>query len=182
MPRGELAMSSRVNLGAVRTLQRDIDSNSDVIDAIVNRLVGEYCSQLDDYMAHIKMILDDTNNPPTDQELDEITLKLPVLLYFTGEAQEALGIHEDVAKAMKQENFNEVYNTATGTIGDKTAAAELATQNEFIAHIGYQRAYKKVKLRMELANEMLQSVKKVMSRRMQEYDLTRIAPERIGGR
>lgn len=177
----EIALSGEINVGKIRQLQKRIDANSDIVDSIVNRLVSDYCKPLDEYMEFIRNILNDTANPPTDQELDDFILNLPVLLYFTGEAQEALGVKEDVAKAVKQELYNEIYDKSTGTIADKTAAAELATQNEYIAHIAYQRAYKKVKLRMEAANEMLQSVKKVISRRMVEYEVARVDPDRIGG-
>lgn len=177
----ESALSNDIDAGKVRSLQKRIDENSDLVDSIVNRLVSEYCRSLDEYMQFIRNILNDTANPPTDRELDDFALNIPVLIYFTGEAQEALGIKEDVAKAVKQELYNEIYDKATGTIADKTAAAELATQNEYIAHIAYQRAYKKVKLRMEAANETLQSVKKIMSRRMVEYDIARVDPGRVGG-
>ena len=177
----EIALSGEIEVGKVRQLQKRIEANSDIVESIVNRLVSEYCKPLDDYMDFIRDILNDHNNPPTDRELDDFTLNIPVLLYFTGEAQEALGIKEDVAKAVKQELYNEIYNKSTGTIADKTAAAELATQNEYIAHIAYQRAYKKIKLRMEAANETLQSVKKVISRRIVEYEVARVDPGRIGG-
>jgi hypothetical protein len=177
----EAALSGEIEVGKVRQLQKRIDANSDIVDGIVNRLVSDYCKPLDDYMNFIKGILDDTANPPNDRELDDFTLNIPVLLYFTGEAQEALGVKEDVAKAVKQELYNEVYDKSTGTIADKTAAAELATQNEFIAHIAYQRAYKKIKLRMEAANETLQSIKKVISRRISEYEVARVDSGRIGG-
>ena len=177
----EIALSGEIEVGKVRQLQKRIEANSDIVESIVNRLVSEYCKPLDDYMDFIRGILNDHDNPPTDRELDDFTLNIPVLLYFTGEAQETLGIKEDVAKAVKQELYNEIYDKSTGTIADKTAAAELATQNEYIAHIAYQRAYKKIKLRMEAANEMLQSVKKVISRRMVEYEVARVDPGRIGG-
>jgi len=177
----EIALSGEIEVGKIRQLQKRIDANSDIVNSIVNRLVSDYCKPLDEYMEFIRNILNDTANPPTDRELDDFTLNIPVLLYFTGEAQEALGVKEDVAKAIKQELYNEIYDKSTGTIADKTAAAELATQNEYIAHIAYQRAYKKIKLRMEAANEMLQSVKKVISRRMVEYEVARVDPGRIGG-
>ena len=177
----ESALSGNINAGKVRSLQKRIDENSDLVNSIVNRLVSEYCRSLDEYMQFIRNILNDTANPPTDRELDDFALNIPVLIYFTGEAQEALGIKEDVAKAVKQELYNEVYDKATGTIADKSAAAELATQNEYIAHIAYQRAYKKVKLRMEAANETLQSIKKIISRRMVEYEVARVDPGRVGG-
>lgn len=177
----EIALSGEIEVGKVRQLQKRIDANSDIVESIVNRLVSDYCKPLDDYMDFIRDILNDHNNPPTDRELDDFTLNIPVLLYFTGEAQETLGIKEDVAKAVKQELYNEIYDKSTGTIADKTAAAELATQNEYIVHIAYQRAYKKIKLRMEAANETLQSIKKVISRRMVEYEVARVDPGRIGG-
>ena len=119
----ELALSGDIDAGKVRSLQKRIDENSDLVDSIVNRLVSEYCRSLDEYMQFIRNILNDTANPPTDRELDDFALNIPVLIYFTGEAQEALGIKEDVAKAVKQELYNEIYDKATGTIADKTAAA-----------------------------------------------------------
>ena len=170
------ALSKDIEVGKIRALQKRIDTNSDIINGIVDRLVQQYCQSLDDYIDFIRGILNDEKNPPTDRELDDFTLNIPVLLYFTGEGQEALGIKEDVAKAVKMEIYNEAYEKA-----DKTAAAELATQNEFITHIAYQRAYKKIKLRMELGSEILQSCKKVITRRCTEYEIARVDPARIGG-
>ena len=179
MEKNDNALSGEIEVGKVRHLQRRIDENSDIINGIVDRLVSDYCSQLDDYMSFVRSIVSDTKNPPTDAELDDFTLNIPVLIYFTGEAQEALGIKEDVSKAVKMELYNELYGKASGTVADKTAKAELLTQAEFIAHTAYSRAYKKVRLRMEAANETLQSVKKVISRRMSEYEIANIDQSRI---
>jgi len=175
------ALAEEINPAKIRQLQTRIDANSVIIEGIINKLVSSYCKQLDEYILYIRNILADVDNPPTDIELDDMALNIPVSLYFTGEGQESLGVKEDIAKAIKMELYNETYDKASGTIADRTAVAELATQNEFLAHIAYQRAYKKIKLRMEAGNEILQSVKKVISRRMQGYELSRIDPERIGG-
>lgn len=177
----EVALTGEIEVGKVMQLQKRIDNNSDIIESIVNKLVSDYCKPLDNYMEFIRGILNDHDNPPTDRELDDFTLNIPVLLYFTGEAQETLGVKEDVARAVKQELYNDVFDKATGTIADKTASAELATQNEYITHIAYQRAYKKIKLRMEAGYETLQSIKKVITRRGQEYELARVDSGRIGG-
>ena len=176
-----IALSHEIESKKILELQNRIDDNSKLLDEIVNKLVLEYCKPLDDYVAFIKSILDDTSNPPTDLELDDFILNLPVLLYFTGEALESLGIREDIAKAIRQELYNQAFDNATGTIADKTAEAELAVQNEQITQIAYQRAYRKVKLRMEAGYEILQSVKKVIGRREKAYELTKIDPARIGG-
>ena len=178
----DVALSAKIDTKKIVVLQDRIDKNSELIDSIVNKLVADYCKSSDDYMDFIRTVLSDPKNPPTDVELDDFTLNLPVLIYFTGEAQESLGVKEDIAKAIKQELFNDMYTISAGTVADKTASAELATQSEYLAHIAYQRAYKKVKLRTEAASEMLQSVKKVISRRMSEYELSRVDAGRVGGR
>jgi hypothetical protein len=175
------ALTADIDVSKIRQIQRRVGGNADIIDGIVNRLVSDHCQPLDDYVKFIQGILGDAANPPTDRELDDFVLNLATLLYFAGEAQESLGIKEDIAKAIKMELFNETYDKAEGTIADKTAKAELATQAEFVSHIAYARAYKKVKLRVEAGNEVLQSVKKVISRRMTEYELSRVDPGRIGG-
>lgn len=174
------ALAGEIKIEEAKKIQERINKNSNIIEGIVNKLVKEYCKDLDDYVKLIKEILDDKDNPPTDEELDDFTLNIPTLLYFTGEAQESLGIKEDIAKAIRLELYNNIYNEGNGTVADKTAKAELATQNEYIIHVAYHRAYLKIKLRMDLANELLQSVKKVISRRMVAYEVTKVDSGRIG--
>lgn len=148
------------------------ERNSDLVDEMVNKLVQQYCADLDAYMKQIDDILTTQETPVSDAQLDDFTLNLPSLLYFTSEAQEALGIKEDVSNAIRTDIYNRVREKAQGTVADKDTAAELATQAEMLVVIAYRRAYRKVKLRMEAAYEMLNSVKKVMTRRIAEYELS----------
>lgn len=154
------------------TLFSNTEKTANRIDLIVNELVANYCSPLDNYMLQIKQLLDDTANPPTDEELENMAMRLPNLLYFTGEAVESLGIREDVAKSIKLEIYNNIHQQTQGTIADKNSVAENASKEEALVHMCYQRSYKKIKLRMEAGYEMLASVKKVLSRRMLELQLT----------
>lgn len=155
----------------IEVLQDRVNNNSKMINNLTNKLVADYCKQLDNYVTFVKSLLEDNEHPPTAQELDDIVMNLPVLLYFCGEAQENLGIKTDVAKAVKQEKYNEIYREVKGTIADKTAKSELAAQSETVTHIIYDRAYKIVKEKMNAAYELLSSCKKVISRRMSEYEL-----------
>ena len=94
-------------------------------------------------------------------------------LYFTGSAQEDLGIKEDICKAIRQEVYSKAREQATGkTVADKTAQAELIAQAETMTLAIYSRAYKKVKLRMDAGYEMLNSLKKVMNKRITEMELS----------
>lgn len=171
------ALTKTIDDAEIRTKQRGIDENSRILEAVVERLVDEYCRDLDSLMAEIRAKLSNANNPPTDMELEYYIMNLPVLLYYTSSMQENIGIREDMAKAARMEIYNQTFENAQKTVADKTAAAELATQVEYLTQISYQRAYKKIKFRIDAANELLQSLKKVMTRRVVEMELTR-----LGGR
>ena len=168
-------LAEEIETKKIEVLQDRINNNSKLINDLTNKLVADYCKQLDDYVRFIQSILQDDKHPPTAQELDDFCLNLPVLLYFAGEAQENLGIKTDVAKAVKQEKYNEVYKELQkGTISDKTSKAELAVQSEEVTRIIYARAYSIVKNKLEAAYELLSSIKKVISRRMSETTLANI--------
>lgn len=167
-------MTADINLDELRSIAIKVENNSELINEVVDALVLNHCKMLDDLIQKIKLSIEDKDNPPTSEELDYYTLNMPVALYYASEAQEVLGIKEDVALATKKEIYNAIFEKAQKTVADKTAAAELASQAEYLTHVAYQRAYKKVKLRLEYANEILQSVKKVISRRMTEMELTRL--------
>ena len=178
MSKSEL-LACEVDKIEVYELQDRINKNSKLINDLTNKLVASYCKQLDEYIRFIEGVLRDDKHPPTELELDDMVMNLPVLLYFCGEAQENLGIKTDVAKAVKQEKYNEIYNEVSGTIADKTARSELASQTEAITHIIYDRAYKIVKNKMEAAFELLQSIKKVISRRTAELELGKVDSARF---
>lgn len=156
----------------VKATENRIEKNASKIDEVVKRLVDSYAKQLDEYVKICAEIINDKVNPPTDEELDDMCMTLPCYLYFLGEGQEALGLREDVAKAIKMELYNNTYEQAVGTIADKTATAELASQHEYIVHSCYQRAYKQLKLRYEIGLELLNSIKKVIGRRQNALNLT----------
>lgn len=156
----------------MQELLTNIEEQSSLIEEISNSLVNKYCTTLDNYMHQIAEILQDTENPITDIELENMALNMPNFLYFVGEGVESIGIKEDVAKALKQDLYNEIRLGTSGTVGDKQARAEMETLREALIHCAYQRAYRKMKLKMDAGFEMLNSIKKVISRRMLELQLS----------
>lgn len=150
-----------------------IDLHSIDIDKMVNEVVYEYCSPLDKLMNEIYQLLNDSVRP-TDEELDAWACKLAACLYFVGEGVEAIGVRQDISKAYKMDKYNRVYDDieTIGTISDKTAKAELESQEEYIVNSIYTRAYKKANQKLEAGNEMLSSIKKVISRRMSAFALS----------
>ena len=179
LKQGDIIMASRregikVNDEQPKTaegIMQKVDNISDTIKEISDKLVTKYCDDLDDLMIDIKSIL--TNDTMTDSYLETAIMDLANTLYFTGSAQEDLGIKEDICKAIRQEVYSKAREQATGkTVADKTAQAELIAQAETMTLAIYSRAYKKVKLRMDAGYEMLNSLKKVMNKRIAEMELS----------
>ena len=156
-------------------IQENIESNASALDRIVDEIISPYCRDLDKYVRFIKDCLKDGENPPTNEELDDFCMNLSTYIYFAGGTCEYLGIRDDIAKAV----YKEMYHTArasqdTGTVADKDSLAELASQEEYIVSAAYNRAYKIMKSKVDNAQELLSSCKKVLTRRISEFETTRL--------
>lgn len=159
----------------INDIRKQVEDGAGQIDDIVYDIIEPYCKPLDDYIDFIREILKDGENPPTDQELDDMCINLATRIYFAGGLCEQLGIRDDISKAVYKEMYHTSRaNVEKGTVADKDSLAELASQEEFIIASAYNRAYKTMKSKVENAQELLQSIKKVIGRRMQETELTRI--------
>ena len=157
-------------------LQDNVNQNSKQLDKIVDDIIQPYCKSLDEYVQFISDCLGNGEIPPTDGELEDYCINLSTRIYFAGGLCERLGIRDDIAKAV----YKEMYHTSRasiekGTVADKDSIAELNSQEEYIISSAYTRAYKIMKSKIENAQEVLQSCKKVLSRRMQEMELTHIS-------
>lgn len=151
-----------------------VEDNSAKVEEIVDELIYQHCKEIDELIRKFRQCLNDKENPVTEWELDDVCLKLPSYLYFIGEAQEKFGIKEDIAKSVKMELYNQIHQRTKGTIADKQAASEAGTLEEDIVYRAYQRAYKRIKQKLEAAYELLSSIKKVISRRMGEQELANV--------
>lgn len=152
-------------------IMQNVDNISNTIKEISDKLVNNYCKDLDDLMSIIREELQD-NGGITDAELEFHIMDLANTLYFIGSTQEDLGIKEDACKAIRQEVYLKARDSGKGTVADKTARAELAAQSETLTLAIYSRTYKKVKLKVEAGYEMLNSLKKIMNRRISELELS----------
>lgn len=160
------------SISSIDVVVKNVDNISATIKEISDDFVIRYCDDLDNIMLKIRQLLTGNNNI-TDIELEYYIMDLANTLYFTGSAQEDLGIKEDTCKAIRQEVYSKAREQATGkTVADKTAQAELVAQAETMTLAIYSRAYKKVKLRMDAGYEMLNSLKKVMNKRITEMELS----------
>lgn len=157
----------------VNEIQKKVESYSETIDDIVNKIVRPYCRDLDKYCGFIRDCLSDDKRQPTDQELEDFCLNLSTFIYWASAGCEQLGIRDDISNAI----YKEIYNTERqevngGTVADKNSVAELNSQQELLTNICYNRAFKIMKSKVENAQELLSSCKKVLTRRIAGYGLT----------
>ena len=168
---------SNVDINAIQGIKLRVEDNSHIVDNIVRDIIKPYTEDLDKYVTFIKNCLKDGEQPPTDVELEDFCMNLSTYIYFASGMCEQLGIRDDIAKAVYKETYNNARDNAErGTVQDKNTLAELEAQQEQIVSVCYTRAYRIVKAKVDSAQELLGSCKKVLSRRMSEMELTKIAP------
>ena len=160
---------------SIHKLENRVEQNSRQLDEIVNGIIQPYCRDLDRYVDFIRNCLKDGENPPTTDELEDWCMNLATYIYFAGGMTENLGIRDDIAKAVYKEVYNASRNSIVkGTVADKDSMAALQSQEEAIVSAAYTRSYKIMKAKVENAQELLQSCKKVLSHRIQQEELTNI--------
>lgn len=164
-----------IKLDKIKDIKLHIENNSETVNNIVNEIIQPYCKDLDNYVLFIRDCLKNGEQPPTNGELEDFCMNLSTFIYFAGGMCEQLGIRDDISRAV----YKEMYHTARasqekGTVADKDSMAELYSQQEQLTNICYNRAYKIMKSKVENAQELLSSCKKVLSHRMQEMELTHL--------
>ena len=158
----------------IRRQQKIVNTSASELDDIIQSIIRPYCKSLDEYVTCITNALHDINNPPTTSELDYYCMHLSTDIYWATSMSEQLGIKDDISKALYKEIYNTTRDNSEGTVADKNTLAELASQQEYLTNVCYSRAYKMMKAKVEAAQELLQSIKKVLSHRISEQELTRI--------
>lgn len=153
-------------------INQKIVEYSKPIEDIVYDITKQYTKPLDDIMVICRQIFT-SKDKITNEEIEDLLTQLPTALYFVNEGQEFVGLKEDVAKMVKMENYNIARAKATGTVADKNTTAELTVMNEEINRIIYQRSYKMIKSKVEMGQEMINSLKRVFDARMNDLDLSR---------
>lgn len=164
-----------IDITKLNSIKLRVESNSDILGKVVEDIIRPYCSDLDNYVAFVRDCLKDGDNPASNQELEDFCMNLSTYIYYASGAVETLGIRDDISKALWKEIYHSTRNETTGgTVADKDSKAELASQQEQLTNICYNRAYRIMKAKVDSAQELLQSAKKVLSHRMQEMELTKL--------
>lgn len=157
---------SQYNLGSTENQQNTKD-----MEIVIRNIVDSKTSEVSDIIHKIRAMLKDDTTELSDIEIDDILLQLPIVLYDAMDEQEIVGMQLDLANQIYKEAQSEAYRLARGTISDKNAVADLQTRAQQLEKILYDRSYKMIKQKFEMALETLNAVKKVQASRQQRYDL-----------
>ena len=150
-----------------------VEENAQTLEKTIKEITDPYSAELDDYMIFVRGILRNDEQPPTDAELDDFAMRISTLIYFTSVGCEQMGIRDDLSRAAYKEAYNVARSLLNkGTVADKNMQAEIDAQAEHIVNIVYNKAYKILKAKVESAQEVLASVKKVMGRRQTEMEVS----------
>jgi len=107
------------------------------------------------------------------------------MLYFLGSKLETVGVKDDLSKLAAKESYNEAYlsnrmkdaeHRNKTTVAELTALAEDASKYETVLNSLYARVYKQIKFKMDAGYDMVNSLRKIISKRMQDQSLSMYTP------
>lgn len=174
---------NNINTEKVEKLLLETDENAKYFEDISSKTALKYTEHLDKLMQNLyKRVI--VSNSVDDVELETDLLELTSLIYFMGDKLESLGVYADMSSAAAKEVYNKAYLSAQDvtdgkkkpTVAELTATAEQESQYESVVGDIYTRAYKMVKFKIEQANKMVDVLRKIITRRMQEQSLASRVP------
>lgn len=169
---GNRAKLPKINLRQeeVEDVKETVDSYGDIVESVVNEIIDKEVSVLDDTIYDIQELL--VNKDMIDvEDLTYYIAYLPTLIYYVGDRAESVGIKSDSSTVVRKQKFDDFYLLAKGkTVNDKTSETNKLIINESIVESAYKRAYKKIQSRLDIADMVLTSLKKVLQWKITELE------------
>ena len=145
-------------------------------DDIVNTALTvseKYTSYLDDCIYEVRELLQNTSTI-SNEDLEKYIALIPVLMYELIDKMQVLGVRVDAAKTQKKNNFNTAYmDSVETTVAAKTSDAQLQVENEQFIEDIYIRVYKQCEKKLDTAEMLHSSLKKLINWRLSEFAVTR---------
>lgn len=177
---------SNIDEDRVQELMSDTNNNVEYFNKVATETAIKYTEPLDKLMR--KIYSNVVNKDATDAQLEKYYLELTNTVYFMGDKLEQLNINGDMAKASEKEVYNNAYlanqvkdseKKNKTTVAENQAVAEQESQYEAVVSSIYDHAYKMVKFKIDAAKDMINTLRKVISRRMQEQQLSSFGNNKV---
>ena len=165
-----------VNQDRLKKSNEVLDQAESIIGENIVTHVNNLTNELDTLMDMMHKKINKDEYEISDKELEKLMIRLPILIYELNNVMMKAGIREDLAKIIKQTNYNSSYVMQEGTIADKKAGAELDIKEDILLETTWKRSVKIINQKMDIASELLGSVKKLVSKRMEEINIMKRTP------
>lgn len=175
---------NNIDIDKVNELMNETQTNVEYFEKITEKVVLSYSGDLDKLMKDIYNDVLMKDQAPLNT-LEKYFLELSNCLYYMGDKLEHLGVYDVMSKNAYKEVYNKKYLGLTTDIGESkkkptvaelTAMAESEAQYEGVVNDVYAKAYKIVKNKVDAATTMLNSISKIISKRMTEMQLNSVTP------
>lgn len=157
----------------------ELCSMSNDAQEVYNRLVDTITADLDSVMQKIYESVVMKDDVPIDT-IQTLFVQLGNYVYFFGSSVEQVGLDSDLAENLMKEKYNAAYNdnlvSSDGkkrTANELTAIAEKYSLSETVLSDIYKRVYKTVKFKVDSAQSMVNSLSKILSKKMQEFSFSK---------
>ena len=172
-----------IDTNKIDALMNETQTNVEYFEKITERVVLSYSNDLDMLMKDIYNNILMEDQPPLNT-LEKYFLELSNCLYYMGDKLEKLGVYDVMSKNAYKEVYNKKYlglidigeSKKKPTVAELTAMAESEAQYECVVNDVYAKAYKIVKNKVDAATTMLNSISKIISKRMTEMQLNSVTP------
>ena len=147
-----------------------LNTEAKLVEEVVNEIVDKETKFIDEYVDNIRKELD--KEDLSVSELNRILIKLCSFSYYLASRQELVGIKQDIALAIEREKYNNHFINQVGTIAMKQSKSEEETKEEAVISMIYTKCYKILKNKYDSINRFSDSVKKIVTAKVKELELT----------
>ena len=159
----------------LNTANELLDHAENIIGENISIQVNELTKELDEVIEVMHKRVKNDAYEITDKELEKLIIRLPILIYDLNNLLMKAGIREDLSKIIKQTNYNAAFILQEGTIADKKSGAELAVKEEQLLETTWKRSVKIISQKIEIAQDLTSSCKKILSKRMMDKEILNYA-------
>ena len=181
---------NNVDTSKVDSLMNITEQNVKYFKDTCDKVVKSYSESLDNLMMDLYAECVKNPNPPIDT-LERYYLELSNMIYFMIEKLEQLGVYADMSSSASKEVYSKSYldlsmdkddkGKSKATVAELQAKASIDSQYETVVSSIYDRAYKIVKGKVSSAQDMMNTLRRVLSTRTSEMQLTIVGPNKVGG-